>query len=71
MLEDIVEVIKEYKNDSTLTITPETTFASLDLDSLESVELVMKIEEKLGVSIDMNGEITCVNDVLTVLETAN
>ena len=68
MLEDIAEVIKEYKNDSTLTITPETTFSSLNLDSLESVELVMKIEEKLGVQINMNGEVNCVNDILTVAE---
>ena len=71
MIDDIAEVIKEYMNDSTVTVTPETTFASLNLDSLESVEMVMKIEEKLGVTIDMNGDINCVGDVLAVVEAAS
>ena len=66
MLEDITNIIRDYKSDPTLTITPQTSFSSLDLDSLESVELVMKIEEKLGVTIDMNGEINTIADILTI-----
>ncbi|MCL1906468.1 MAG: acyl carrier protein [Propionibacteriaceae bacterium] len=66
MLETIETVIKEYMNKDDLTITAETTFASLDLDSLESVELVMKIEEELGTTIDMNGEVNSIGDVLAL-----
>ena len=71
MLEEIADAIREYKSDQSLVITPETTFASLQLDSLEEVELVMKVEEKTGVSVDMNGDIKSVGDLLAVLEKAN
>jgi len=71
MLEEIAGAIREYKNDSSLEVTPETTFASLNLDSLEEVELIMKIEEKLGVTIEMNGEINTVGDVLAELGKEN
>ncbi|MCL2482745.1 MAG: acyl carrier protein [Propionibacteriaceae bacterium] len=68
MFDEVTQVIREYKGDKNLVITPETTFSSLNLDSLETVELVMKVEEKLNVSIDMNGDINCVGDLLAVLE---
>ncbi|MCL2470793.1 MAG: acyl carrier protein [Propionibacteriaceae bacterium] len=68
MFDEVTQVIREYKGDLGLVITPETTFSSLNLDSLETVELVMKVEEKLNVSIDMNGDINCVGDLLAVLE---
>ena len=70
MLEEITDAIREYKGDPTLVVTPETTFSSFGLDSLEEVELIMKIEEKLGVSIDMDGELQTVGDLLSVLEKA-
>jgi acyl carrier protein len=70
MLEDITEALREYKGDPSLTITPETTFADLNLDSLETVELVMKVEEKFGISIDMNGDINSVGDLLTAVSNA-
>ena len=68
MLETVADAIREYKADPSLEITPETTFASLQLDSLEEVELVMQVEEKLGVSVDMNGDIKSVGDLLAQLE---
>ncbi|MCL1923646.1 MAG: acyl carrier protein [Propionibacteriaceae bacterium] len=71
MLEQIEKVIKEYMNKDDLTITEETTFASLDLDSLESVELVMKIEEELDTTIDMNGEVNSIGDVLALVSANN
>jgi len=71
MLETVADAIREYKSNPDLVITPETTFASLQLDSLEEVELVMKVEEKMGVSVDMNGDINSVGDLLAVLEKAN
>ncbi|MCL2737088.1 MAG: acyl carrier protein [Propionibacteriaceae bacterium] len=68
MFEEIAQIVREYKGNDSLVIAPETTFSSLNLDSLETVELVMKVEETLGVSIDMNGEINCVGDLMAVLE---
>ena len=34
-------------------ITPETTFASLGIDSLDIVEMIMDLESELGVELEM------------------
>jgi len=71
MLEKVTEVIRDYKSDQSLVVTPETPFSAFGLDSLEEVELIMKIEEETGVNVEMNGEITTVGDLLALLEKAN
>ena len=68
MLEQIADAIREYKNSPSLEITPDTTFDSLQLDSLEEVELVMTIGDKLGIDIDMTGDLKTVGDLVAVLE---
>lgn len=70
MLEKIVELLKEYKGDDTLTITADTTFEELALDSLDTVELVMNMEDSFNVSIEMNESIKTVGDLLQVIENA-
>lgn len=70
MLTDIQEVLRDYKSDPALTITPETSFADLNLDSLDTVELVMGLEDKFGVSIEMNGDINTVGDLMTAIDAA-
>ena len=70
MLEEIADAIQEYKGDPNLVITADTTFSSFGLDSLEEVELIMKIEEKLGVTIDMDGEVQTVGDLVAMCEKA-
>ena len=37
-------------------ITPESTFESLGIDSLDIVEMVMDLEGELGVELDMEDE---------------
>ena len=71
MLETVAEVIREYKSDPSLAVTPETPFSSFGLDSLEEVDMIMNIEKVTGISIEMNGEITTVADLLALLEKAN
>jgi acyl carrier protein len=70
MLETIAAVIKEFKSDSDLVITEATTFAELELDSLEIVELTMNLEEKLGISIEVGPEIKSVGDLIKTIENA-
>jgi acyl carrier protein len=70
MLEDIAQALRDYKDDNALTITPATTFADINLDSLDTVELVMGLEDKFGVSIEMNGEITSVQDLMNAIKQA-
>ncbi len=70
MLDEIAAVLREYKSDDQLVVTEDTTFADLSLDSLDTVELVMSIEEKFGVSIEMTGDITSVGELMTAIENA-
>ncbi len=37
-------------------ITPETTFASLGIDSLDIVEMIMDLESELGVELEMEDQ---------------
>ena len=37
-------------------ITPETTFASLGIDSLDIVEMIMDLEGELGIELDMEDQ---------------
>ena len=37
-------------------ITPDSTFESLDIDSLDIVEMIMDLETELGVELDMEDQ---------------
>ena len=54
-------------------ITPDSTFESLGIDSLDIVEMIMDLESELGVELEMEdqkittfGELGRSNDVLTL-----
>ena len=46
-------------------ITPETTFESLGIDSLDTVEMVMDLEEQLGVDLELEEKIAYFNQLLS------
>ena len=45
-------------------ITPETTFESLGIDSLDTVEMVMDLEEQLGVDLELDEKLTTVGELV-------
>jgi len=70
MLEKITEVLREYKNDPDLKVTEQSTFAEMELDSLDTVELVMNLEEEFSVTIEMDENIQSVGDLIKIIEGA-
>jgi len=68
MLEKINKVLREYKQDESLEVTEASTFDELGFDSLDTVELVMNIEEEFGVSIELEEGIKSVGDLLGVIQ---
>lgn len=45
-------------------ITPETTFESLGIDSLDTVEMVMDLEEQLGVDLELEEKLSTVGELV-------
>ena len=44
-------------------IKPESTFADLKIDSLDTVDMVMNLEDILGIEIDLDQPVTTVDDL--------
>ncbi len=70
VLEKVVEILRNYKDEQDLAVTIDSTFEELELDSLDTVELVMEIEESFDTSIEMDGEIQTIGDVVNLIEKA-
>jgi len=70
MLERITKVLREHKSDDALEVNLQTTFAELELDSLDTVELVMSIEDEFSVTIEMSEDIKSVGDLAKIIEGA-
>lgn len=70
MLERIAKVFKEYKENEDLVITEATTFEELELDSLDTIELVMNLEEEFDIEIEMSEDLKSVGDLMKVIENA-
>lgn len=68
MLEKIAKILREYKEDDNLVITEDMTFEKLELDSLDTAELIMNIEEDLDVTIEMDESIKTVGDLIKAIE---
>ena len=45
-------------------ITTDTTFESLGIDSLDTVEMVMDLEEQLGVDLELEEKLTTVGELV-------
>jgi acyl carrier protein len=71
LLERIVATLKEYTGKTELAITEDTSFEDLEMDSLDIVELAMKIEDEFNVNIEMSENIKTVGDLLHIIEKAS
>ena len=52
--EKLVDILAEYKNVDPSEIETDLPFSELGLDSLDVAELVMQIEDDLGVTLEMS-----------------
>ncbi len=68
MFEKIAKVLAEYKGIDVSEVTMESTFADLGVDSLDAVELVMNLEDELGVTIEMNNKVQTVSELVALVE---
>lgn len=71
MFEKVRKVICEFKDFKEEEVTMDTEFEELGLDSLDMVELIMQIEEEMGITVEMNEDLKTVRDVVNELEGKN
>lgn len=68
MLEKIVEYLSRELDIPAESITRDTTFESLQLDSLDTVEMVMDLEEDLGVDLELEDRLATVGELVDYIE---
>lgn len=59
----IAEVVAERTGCEIDAVKPESTFTELGIDSLDTVELLMNLEDKLGIEIELDQPVSTIGDL--------
>ena len=59
----IVKIISERTGCDISAVKPESTFTELGIDSLDTVELLMNLEDEIGIEIELDQKIETVADL--------
>lgn len=68
MFEKIAKYLADQLDIAVEDIKPETTFESLGIDSLDTVEMVMDLEEELGVELELEEKVSTVGELVEFVE---
>ena len=68
MFNKIVKYLSEQMDILPEDITPDTTFESLGIDSLDTVEMVMDLEDELGVELELEEKIATIGELVAFVE---
>ena len=68
MFEKIANYLAEQLDISADSITPDTTFESLGVDSLDTVEMVMDLEDELGIELELEDKIATVGELVEFVQ---
>lgn len=68
IFEEVVQILAEYKDMDPADIKLESDFRELGLDSLDTVEIVMSLEDKFDIEIEMNENLKTVADLVKMIE---
>ena len=68
MFEKIAAYLAEQLDIPAEEITPDTTFETLGIDSLDTVEMVMDLEAELGVELELEEKLTTVGELVDFVE---
>ena len=68
LLEKITAIVAEHLECDPADVMRESTFESLGIDSLDAVELVMKLEEELDVQLDLDRDLETIDELVKFVE---
>ena len=66
--EKVAKILADYKDMDVSEITMDSSFTDLKLDSLDTVEIIMNLEDEFGVSIEMSEDLKTVGDIVALLD---
>lgn len=66
--ERLIKILAEYSSMNISNITINTSFDELNLDSLDEIDILMKIEDEFNVQIDMRNRVSSVNELVKLIE---
>ncbi len=67
----IAKIIADRTDCDVADIKPESTFAELGIDSLDTVELLMDLEDEIGIEIELDQKIETVDDLDKFIQSKN
>ena len=67
ILKKLQDIVCEYRNEQ-IELKPETTFDDLGFDSLDKVELLMKLEEEFGFQFPDDIQVGAVSELIDVIK---
>jgi acyl carrier protein len=68
--EKLLDIIAEHRDIDKATITPDTAFTDMGLDSLDMVELIMAIEETFGKTVELDADVKTVGQAAKLVDEA-
>ena len=68
MFNKIAKYLSEQMDIAIEDITPDTTFESLGIDSLDTVDLVMDLEDELGVELELEEKVATIGELVAFVE---
>ena len=63
----VKEILARHKGIDPQEITEDSTFSSLGLDSLDTVELIMQFEDEFGVTLSVHEDLKTVGDFVKLI----
>ena len=68
LFETIAKIIVERTGRDISEVKPESTFTELGIDSLDTVELLMSLEDEIGTEIELDEKVETVGDLVKFVE---
>ena len=64
----IAKIIAERTDCKVSDVKPESTFSELGIDSLDTVELLMSLEDEINVELELDEKVETVSDLVAFIE---
>ena len=68
LFETIAKIIAERTSRDISEIKMESTFAELGIDSLDTVEMMMQMEDAIGIEIELDQKVETVEELIKFIE---